>query len=79
MTKQVLIRPVITADMLEWLRVTCDVVANSTDNDKKLRWKAAQRDVYIKAKSMYERGLVEESNDKARKAQQLGHNIRSDQ
>lgn len=62
MTKQVVISaPIITADTLAWLKQLCDVPPSAKDSGKILRWKAAQRDVYLTAKVFHERGMARES------------------
>ncbi len=53
--------PIITADTLAWLKLLCDVPASAKDTSKQLRWKAAQRDVYLQAKVFHERGLSAEN------------------
>lgn len=77
MTKLQVTSPVITADTLEWLRMVCDVPPSASDDNKKLRWKAAQRDVYIQAKAVHDRSIAQNTTS-ADKAAQLGHKIRSE-
>tara|TARA_R110000851_G_scaffold317339_1_gene480800 strand:+ start:27401 stop:27646 length:246 start_codon:yes stop_codon:yes gene_type:complete len=80
MTRQVHISnrpPVITKDVLDYLKAVCDVPAKQSDNDKTIRWKAAQRDIYLKAEYQYERSM-ERPNTASNKAENLGINIRSE-
>lgn len=78
MTKQALTSSLImTADTLAWLKVRCDVPAKSSDSSKQLRWKAAQRAIYLDAKSMYERSITG-SNATQHSAAKMGIQVRSD-
>lgn len=65
MTKrQVTSAPIITADTLAWLKALCDVPVSVNDTDKQLRWKAAQRDIYLKAKHFHELGMAPENKSR---------------
>lgn len=57
MTKQVATSMHITPEFLAWLKSFCDVPAKASDSDKQLRWKAAQREIYIKAKAIYDANM----------------------
>jgi hypothetical protein len=69
--------PVVTKDVLDWLKVLCDIPAKSKDSPNILRWKAAQRDVYLRAKAVHESQLNPGAAQS--KAEKLGYKIKSDQ
>lgn len=78
MTKQVhTSNPVITKDVLDYLKAVCDVPAKQSDSGKVIRWKAAQRDIYLKAEHQYNRSMERESTA-TNQAENLGIKIRSE-
>jgi hypothetical protein len=68
---------VISKQTLDWLEALCDIPAKPKDSNEILRWKAAQRDVFLRAQSFYNTQL--DPNSKTSKAEELGYNIKSDQ
>lgn len=78
MTKPVHTNPVITKDILDYLEKICDVPALQSDDDNALRWKAAQRDIYLRAKFQYEQSMMR-PNTGANAAAQLGIEVRHEE
>lgn len=77
MKQAVISAPIITADTLAWLKSLCDIPPKATDSAKQLRWKAAQRDVYLKAKHFHELATSREGTAK-NTAENLNIKVRSE-
>lgn len=69
-----MVHPIITSHTLDWLRVVCDVPPKSSDSNDVIRWKAAQRNIYIQAKALYDN----QNKSSGNAAEKLGYNIKSD-
>lgn len=72
-----IMNPMITSEMLAFLKQICDVPARASDTNEVLRWKCAQREVYLKAKELHERAMSKD-NKASTKAESLGIQTRSE-
>lgn len=65
----------ITKEMVDWL-AQFNTAPLRTDKKSDLIWKAAQRDLYERAKSIHEKQTIAALPKKQRKATELGFQLR---
>lgn len=65
--------PIITREVLEWLEAVCSVPVKASDSDNVIRWRTAQRDIYLQAEALY---YQQQGTDKAK---EHGFKVKSDQ
>lgn len=64
-----------TKEMVEWLK-QFDSLPVKSDKKSDLIWKAAQREIYERAKALHEKQVHGTLSKKERKAAELGFNLR---